>query len=706
MAHYQYQKLDLTKNEIRVLRFLEPDHHEPDLVRCMLHHVSLDDLRPEYHDFLLEMGEASPDIAEKWLDAYPFHSRLTDDERSRPRIAAWRHGSCSSHPEHPHSIFVEFPKAASRTPITIEEFHNERTIFVPPRFAWGDFEAISYCWESEVRETDVIVDDTVVQVPKNLGALLQYLQHLPEARSGMRFWIDGLCINQTDVREKNHQVGLMKRIYSRALSVITWLGPGYSESDLALEYMCGMSIGKDFGPYLHEGSAWAAILGVWSRNYFARMWIIQELALNRSLSLFMCGKWQVPRTSIEHTCNEAMDWARLIADRIVGFEYPASYPLIADQASIWDIAYNVSRICSLQPSDIVEKKLDLARRAKAKDPRDKIYGLLGLLPGYLADFMEPDYSKSIDQVYMEFAIQMLRASCSLDEILSWCRYAGSCGLPSWVPDWNQPFVRHHLQWFRNRRASGEKISSWSLSAGGQELSCIGCQVDVISIGSLSSPKHPSNGVEVPLPPQKYTRKGTFGRYHNNHDLQAAMHRTLLHDHPKKKPRMSLTDMSWVDFSRWTRHEIVPHAWENWKKVASFVETNAHLPIFGLPLRDLFTPDTYSSKDHLDLTVGPNGYPKPISSDDCYHDNLQLFAVGMKGRKLITTHTGWLGLAPEEAEIGDTIAILFGCNYPVTLRPYGGSFKYIGECYIDGLMDGEAIDASSREGYEEEMITLV
>jgi hypothetical protein len=111
-------------------------------------------------------------------------------------------------------------------------------------------------------------------------------------------------------------------------------------------------------------------------------------------------------------------------------EFEQTCSLIADQTYIWDRAYNVARICSLQPSDIVEKKLDLARKAKAKDPRDKIYGLLGLLPAYLADFIEPDYSKPIEQVYMEFAIQVLRASSRLDEILSWCRYADFCGPPS------------------------------------------------------------------------------------------------------------------------------------------------------------------------------------------------------------------------------------------------------------------------------------
>ncbi|RDW57815.1 hypothetical protein BP5796_12616 [Coleophoma crateriformis] len=73
-----------------------------------------------------------------------------------------------------------------------------------------------------------------------------------------------------------------------------------------------------------------------------------------------------------------------------------------------------------------------------------------------------------------------------------------------------------------------------------------------------------------------------------------------------------------------------------------------------------------------------------------------------GRKVIrsTGNTGntrsrhFVGLAPSEARVGDLISILFGCSVPVILRrrKTGGEFTFIGECYIDGVMDGEAIDA--------------
>jgi hypothetical protein len=97
--------------------------------------------------------------------------------------------------------------------------------------------------------------------------------------------------------------------------------------------------------------------------------------------------------------------------------------------------------------------------------------------------------------------------------------------------------------------------------------------------------------------------------------------------------------------------------------------------------------------------------EPANTYDDSSVGLHRFAIGIERRKLITTRTGWLGLAPEES-VGDIVAILFGCNYPVVLRPSGNDFKYIGECYVDGLMDGEAVEAATRGEYKEREITIV
>lgn len=74
------------------------------------------------------------------------------------------------------------------------------------------------------------------------------------------------------------------------------------------------------------------------------------------------------------------------------------------------------------------------------------------------------------------------------------------------------------------------------------------------------------------------------------------------------------------------------------------------------------------------------------------------------RRLMVTDTGRVGVAPRQAKKGDAICVLFGCNVPVILRPYpqegdddtgsaglAGMYEFIGECYVDGFMNGEALD---------------
>jgi hypothetical protein len=108
-------------------------------------------------------------------------------------------------------------------------------VTIPSRFDWGDFEAISYCWDSNIRDRDFLIDGKVIRVTSNLEALLQELQKLPEALSGMGFWVHGLCINQEDMMEKNSRVRLMSCIYSQAMSTVVWLGLPTLNSNTAID---------------------------------------------------------------------------------------------------------------------------------------------------------------------------------------------------------------------------------------------------------------------------------------------------------------------------------------------------------------------------------------------------------------------------------------------------------------------------------------
>ncbi|KAH9904764.1 heterokaryon incompatibility protein-domain-containing protein [Xylariomycetidae sp. FL2044] len=93
------------------------------------------------------------------------------------------------------------------------------------------YKALSYAWGDTKSDETVMIDGHPVEVTENLQAALQRLVKMPDTR---RLWIDAICINQTNIAEKNTQVSLMGEIYSKALKVVAWLGESSPSSDLAL----------------------------------------------------------------------------------------------------------------------------------------------------------------------------------------------------------------------------------------------------------------------------------------------------------------------------------------------------------------------------------------------------------------------------------------------------------------------------------------
>lgn len=67
------------------------------------------------------------------------------------------------------------------------------------------------------------------------------------------------------------------------------------------------------------------------------------------------------------------------------------------------------------------------------------------------------------------------------------------------------------------------------------------------------------------------------------------------------------------------------------------------------------------------------------------------------RLLFTTATGHMGLGPRTAQVGDLVYLLLGGEGPFILRPkeQTGTFQFIGECYVHGLMKGEGLVAARK-----------
>ncbi|KAL9115308.1 MAG: hypothetical protein Q9187_007315 [Circinaria calcarea] len=96
------------------------------------------------------------------------------------------------------------------------------------------YEALSYTW-GDTRTTEFITfEDRPFPITSNLYFALQQLRPSETPRY---VWIDALCIDQINDEEKSHQVRLMGDIYKHASRVIVWLGQGYEDSDLALDFL-------------------------------------------------------------------------------------------------------------------------------------------------------------------------------------------------------------------------------------------------------------------------------------------------------------------------------------------------------------------------------------------------------------------------------------------------------------------------------------
>ncbi|TVY41023.1 Heterokaryon incompatibility protein 6,OR allele [Lachnellula subtilissima] len=82
-----------------------------------------------------------------------------------------------------------------------------------------------------------------------------------------------------------------------------------------------------------------------------------------------------------------------------------------------------------------------------------------------------------------------------------------------------------------------------------------------------------------------------------------------------------------------------------------------------------------------------------------NDFWDLALLVSRNRRLFSTQRGFLGLGPEILESGDVVCIFPQLPVPLVLRPVDGHFLLVGECYVDGIMDGEEADAAKVQTFE-------
>ncbi|KAG8675844.1 hypothetical protein FPOAC2_01926 [Fusarium poae] len=91
------------------------------------------------------------------------------------------------------------------------------------------YEALSYVWGTQSTPSEITVDGKTMSITTSL---YEALHHLRQEDQDRILWVDALCIDQSNIKERSHQVNHMGEIYRKADNVIVWLG--YLSGDAAL----------------------------------------------------------------------------------------------------------------------------------------------------------------------------------------------------------------------------------------------------------------------------------------------------------------------------------------------------------------------------------------------------------------------------------------------------------------------------------------
>lgn len=270
------------------------------------------------------------------------------------------------------------------------------------------------------------------------------------------FWVDIVCIDQSNKDERSRQVDLMWKTFSTAKLVMVWLG----EEDEATERAFNMIqlIGRSCAACLEEvtprgiGSeamlsilapygdlySWQCLAKLFRRRYFTRAWIVQEVTLAPDL-IACCGSYRMPWNYVVKASQFLTEtaWRRWIHAEDQRFalnfcksNFSIPNLLDATKPSRWQ-----------DTKQAMLYSLVRSRRFEASDPRDKIYVLLGVVGDGVRgkDYFAPIYGeRSTEDTYTLAAIQMLKDS---DDLLLLAQAEGDkcrnlSSLPSWVPDWS------------------------------------------------------------------------------------------------------------------------------------------------------------------------------------------------------------------------------------------------------------------------------
>ena len=559
------------------------------------------------------------------------------------------------------------------------------------------YTALSYTWGDETTRKEIFIDGKILQVGKNLEEALRYLRKPDRA---LVLWADAVCINQNDIEEKNAQILQMGNIYRTAVIVTVWLGLDDEDSREAFFWCQAISVeifdfvSRPFSSELQDmdrelagtlgqfqqavnqfketfrnmfnfPQATGHFLKTFSRPWFHRVWTVQEMVLARRL-VFVCGTDVLTEEQLNVCAGDEgkslgippiLDWERLRAWKSLT---KSNMPILSAAVKLFG-----EKLC--------------------KDPRDKIYGFLGICKPRWPSGIKVDYRYSPGQVYQMAASCFIIDETSFESVFYGPRYYTSSlaselekmVLPTWVPDipkyWNPCRTRDILD--------GDRYGI----ERGQYFECFRTEPD----GSLAYPLHEENQSILALDGVVFSQTSSLG---TSYDLE---------------------HVDWQQVvRRWSpQYNQAPYGGED-EIMEAYVRTIlldywADVRIRAENVSEIKQSYLEWSKLGMGEHLEPENTAPTIDSDDRVVPTNQknTFSAYLKrniiGRVFSQLENGYFAMVPENSAVGDRVAMVCGSRLPIILRrekqEHTDSMKgmkgkvgwrLIGTAYVHGIMDGE------------------
>lgn len=463
---FRYQPLDQEKLEIRLVRFILDDHGN-------------DDYKTDKPDDGGDSNDAGSRAGRR--------QRRSSDARS----------DCTSGPGPRSDCVLSQNIAMELRTVSLKEASIE-------------YAALSYAWGNSDDIINITLDSHDFSVRRHLHAALEQLRGW---NLTSWLWIDSVCIQQSDDVEKSWQVNAMHEVFKRAKLVYAWIGPGSTKTDTAMDYLArvgpralacpedpgddlynwmslgllndyrALQEGKGFSsrgvqqttgllPFvielLEEGGlycpgslskpglftdATGALEGfqdMLSRQYWQRMWVIQEIALPQDVLLVCGGKcMSVDAFSIVVNIIHFGAWVFKNHRRPMGGD--EDVPGLSSWSTFTERrpkALQVRRVIrsgqALRLADILLNwsiPADGEVYLTASDPRDLVFGVLAIVQdeqhGMIADYSLPHEDVFSMVTRALHGCNALQPSGDKFDLDCCSPKRGPTALPSWVPDWGE-----------------------------------------------------------------------------------------------------------------------------------------------------------------------------------------------------------------------------------------------------------------------------